>query len=102
MNWAQALPLILITLVAFGIAISSSMANAEAKGLPKKFAQLGNIKGMPIEDIVAAVGPANSISCRDDGMLYQWQKISPTGAAHYAVLVDADGKAVGYTHQHVS
>lgn len=65
------------------------------------FADLGDIQGMPIADIIAKVGQPNSISSVPDGTLYQWQAIIGASGYHYAILVDADEKAVGYTHQHV-
>ena len=96
---------VLIPLALLAVLLVAGVASAFSGGgnnLPAKFAELGNIRGKPIEDIVAAVGPANSISSAADGMLYQWQKFSAAGGAHYAILVDSEGKAIGYTHQHVS
>lgn len=63
------------------------------------FARLGNIQGMPIKQIVARVGAPTSISSTVDGQIYQ--RLSSVGgsASHYAILVDLEGKAVGFTHQ---
>ena len=71
--------------------------------MANKFVKLGNIQGMPIEKIVRRVGKPNSSSATVDGQLYQWIK---TGGLfvrgyHYAISVDADGNAIGFTHQFV-
>jgi hypothetical protein len=102
LEWTYLLPLIVIFLIAVVGAIAGGASNAEARALPSKFVALGDISGKPIEDIVKAVGPATSISAAANGMLYQWHKVSAAGGAHYAILVDTNGKAIGYTHQHVS
>lgn len=68
--------------------------------MSNKFVRLGNIRGKPISKIVKRVGPPTSISSMVDGQLYQWVKTSAFfGSYHYAIKVDADGNAVGYTHQ---
>jgi len=65
-----------------------------------KFVKLGNIRGVPISQIVAKVGRPNSISATADGQLYQWMKTSIFfGSYHYAISVDSAGNAIGYTHQ---
>lgn len=62
--------------------------------------RLGNIRGTPIAEIVKRVGPPTSISSTVNGQLYQWIKTSAFfGSYHYAISVDAEGKAIGYTHQ---
>jgi hypothetical protein len=66
------------------------------------FVALGDIRGKTLDDIVAAVGQPNSISAHPDGSLYQWLGVGGGSSYHYAILFDRDGKAVGYTHQHVS
>lgn len=68
--------------------------------LSQKFAALGNIRGMPIEDIKKRVGRPTSKSSTANGMLYQWMKFGIFGGYHYAISVDCDGKCIGYTHQH--
>lgn len=68
--------------------------------MANKFVKLGNIRGVPIEQIVKRVGPPNSISSTANGQLYQWIKTSAFfGSYHYAISVDPDGNAIGYTHQ---
>lgn len=70
-----------------------------------KFAALGNIAGVPIKKIVKQVGQPSSISSTGDGQLYQWIETSGfffVSSHHFAILVDEEEKAVGYTHQFVS
>lgn len=71
--------------------------------MANKFTKLGNIRGVPIKQIIRRVGKPNSISSTIDGELYQWIK---TGGIflrgyHYAISVDVEGKAIGFTHQFV-
>lgn len=64
------------------------------------FQALGDIGGMPIEKIIAAVGQPNSVSAAANGnQLYQWVQQVGANATHYAILVDTEGKAIGFTHQ---
>ena len=72
-----------------------------ARWMANKFVKLGNIVGMPIEQIVKRVGRPTSISANAHGRLYQWLRTSPFffGSYHYAIQVDIEGNAVGYTHQ---
>jgi hypothetical protein len=53
-----------------------------------------------MEQIVKGVGPPNSISAIANGQLYQWMKTSAFfGSYHYAISVDSEGNAIGFTHQ---
>jgi hypothetical protein len=77
----------------------SECTDVEA-GVANKFVKLGNIRGVPIAQIVNRVGPPTSISSTVNGQLYQWIKTSAFfGSYHYAITVNAEGNAVGYTHQ---
>lgn len=68
--------------------------------MARKFVKLGNIRGMPVEEIIRRVGQPTSISSTADGQLYQWMKTSAFfGSYHYAISVDAEGNAIGFTHQ---
>lgn len=68
--------------------------------MARKFVKLGNIRGMPITEIIRRVGQPSSISSTANGQLYQWIKTSAFfGSYHYAISVDADGNAIGFTHQ---
>lgn len=68
--------------------------------MANKFVKLGNIRGVPIDQIVRRVGAPSSISSIPDGQLYQWIKASAFfGSYHYAISVGADGNAIGFTHQ---
>ena len=69
--------------------------------MANKFVKLGNIRSRPIAEIVRKVGQPTSISAMADGQLYQWIKTGIFGSYHYAISVDADGNAIGYTHQFV-
>lgn len=67
-----------------------------------RFVKLGDIRGMPMKDIVAKVGRPNSISDHPSGgKLYQWISTSGRSGFHYAILSDGQGGAVKYTHQFV-
>ncbi len=94
----EILLIIIILLPLVGLAIGA-MAVSDKKSA---FVALGDIRGKPLEEIVAAVGQPNSISAHPDGSLYQWLNVTGGSSYHYAILFDRDGKAVGYTHQHVS
>jgi hypothetical protein len=67
-----------------------------------KFAKLGDIRGMNIDEIISKVGRPTAISGAENGTLYQWMKNDGANVAHYVILVDNDGRAVGYTHQFMS
>lgn len=68
--------------------------------MAQKFVKLGNIRGMPIDEIIRRVGRPNSISSTVDGQLYQWIKTRAFfGSYHYAISVDSEGNAIGFTHQ---
>lgn len=67
-----------------------------------KFAKMGNIRGMSIAEVKKRVGSPTSISSIADGSLLQWIKTGLFGGYHYAIKFDAEGKAVGFTHQQVS
>lgn len=89
--------LIAVPIIALiGGALSTGMkANA--------FTAMGNIQGKTLAEITSAVGQPNSISAAPDGgTLYQWMGVNGGSGYHYAILFDAEGKAVGFTHQHVS
>jgi hypothetical protein len=64
------------------------------------FVDLGDIRGKPEEEIIAAVGPPTSISATPEGKLLQWMLVGEVGGYHYAILFDLEGKAIGYTHQY--
>ena len=68
--------------------------------MANKFVKLGNITGVPISQIIAKVGQPTTISSTADGELYQWMKTSFFfGSYHYAISVDMNGDAIGFTHQ---
>lgn len=67
--------------------------------MSRKFVALGNIRGLPIETIIKRVGRPSSISATTDGQLYQWIKAGIFGGYHYAISVDHEGNAIGFTHQ---
>lgn len=68
--------------------------------MANKFVKLGDIRGWPIQNIIKKVGQPTSISSTGTGLLYQWMKTSIFfGSYHYAIAVDANGCATGYTHQ---
>lgn len=71
-------------------------------GKAGSFARLGEIPGKSIEDITNVVGQPTSVSAAaEGGQLLQWMGVNGGSGYHYAILFGADGKAVGYTHQHV-
>jgi hypothetical protein len=70
------------------------------RSMARKFVMLGNVRGMPIEEIIRRVGQPTSISATANGQLYQWIRTRAfLGSYHYAISVDQEGKAIGYTHQ---
>ena len=91
--------LILIVMLPVVGLVVGALATSATKN---SFVNLGDISGKPLDEIVAAVGPPNSISAHPDGSLYQWLGINGGSSYHYAILFDHEGKAIGYTHQHVS
>ena len=91
--------LVLIALLPlFGLTFSA-MAASNNKN---PFIALGNIRGKPLAEIVAAVGQPTSISAHPDGSLYQWLGVNGPSSYHYAILFDHEGRALGYAYQHVS
>ncbi|MEM0006970.1 MAG: hypothetical protein QXR89_01710 [Candidatus Bathyarchaeia archaeon] len=68
---------------------------APAISLQSKFKKLGVVKGKRKEEIIAVVGPPNSISMTPNGELLQW--ISP--GYHIALLFDSNGVCLGITHE---
>jgi len=73
------------------------------QNLRKKFVALGNMRGKTKEEIVALVGPPNSISAQVQGKsLLQWMQTSSTGAYHIGLLFDATGKVEKVTHEHAN
>lgn len=95
MEWGIIVVVVLVVMViapAIGGAFHTTMHS-------NKFAELGDISGRPIEEIIAAVGRPTSIDGAVDGVLYQWMNATGFNQSHYAILVDQEGKAVGYTHQ---
>ena len=66
------------------------------------FAKMGDIRGKSIEEIKKKVGSPTSVTNLSGGPLYQWIKTGLFGGYHYAIQFDANGAAVGFTHQHVS
>jgi hypothetical protein len=67
-----------------------------------KFAKMGDIRGMSVAEIKKKVGSPSSISNNSDGTLLQWIKTGIFGGYHFAIKFDREGKAVGFTHQHLS
>lgn len=74
---------------------------ARRGNVSQRLARLGNVRGRPRDEIVALLGPPNSISSTGDGgELLQWQKISAySGSWHYALIFDRHGICGGITHQ---
>jgi hypothetical protein len=85
-----ALPLIVLV----GGAMSTAMKTSD-------FANLGDISGKSLSEITQVVGQPNSVSSVPDGTLYQWIGVNGGSSYHYAILFGPDGRAIGYTHQHV-
>ena len=64
-----------------------------------RFQALGDISGMEIQSIIDRVGAPTAITAIEGGTLYQWVKNVGFNSSHYAIAVDADGKAIGFQHQ---
>lgn len=94
MDW-WIIALVVVALIALP-AIGGAFQTADRTN---SFADLGDISGMPIQQILDRVGDPTSISSVPDGQLYQWLQTAGASATHYAILVDTQGNAVGYTHQ---
>ena len=77
-------------------AIIHSSVRSAGNSLQSKFQKLGNLKGRPQSQIVAAVGPPNSISARaEGGQTLQWLK----PGYHIVLIFDADEICQGVTHE---
>ena len=75
--------------------IIQALVKAPGASLQSKFVGLGTLKGKTRNEIIAVVGPPNSISAAANGKtLYQWLA---TGY-HIALLFDGD-TCEGVTHQ---
>lgn len=89
----------LIALIIGPIIGGAFHSNAKAR----TFQSLGDISGKPIADIIGIVGEPNSISAAaENNTLYQWIDVVGSSSTHYAILVDDEGNALGFTHQHQS
>jgi len=63
-----------------------------------RFMSLGDMTGKTIEDIIAVAGHPSSVSNLNVGLkLLQWQE----PGCHLALLFDAKGNFIKFTHQHV-
>jgi hypothetical protein len=95
---------ILLILIPIGLtAIFAAGAGSQLHSIKQKFATLGTIAGRSKADIIAAVGPPNSVSGMAEGKtLLQWQHTSQAGAYHIALLFDAEDICEGVTHEYAS
>jgi hypothetical protein len=76
-------------------AVISALVRAPGNLLQKKFGSLGQLPGKTREEIIAVVGPPNSVSAAGDGKtLLQWM------APGYHVALLFEGEAcLGITHE---
>jgi hypothetical protein len=76
-------------------AVISAFVKAPGNLLQQKFGNLGQLPGKTKEEIIAVVGPPNSISAAGDGKsLLQW--ITP--GYHVALLFEGEA-CLGITHE---
>lgn len=77
-------------------AIIDASVKAPGNALRAKFAELGELKGKTRQQIIAAVGPPNSVSAGAEGrQVIQWIVTS----YHVALVFDADGVCEGVSHE---
>jgi len=77
-------------------ALISAGVRAPGQLLAQKFAALGTLKGRPMQEIVAAVGPPSAQSGAAGGkQVLQWMA---TGY-HIVLRFDAEGVCEGVTHE---
>jgi hypothetical protein len=77
-----------------------------SRQLAQRFANLGNMKGMTLEEVVAGVGIGpNSMSTIGPGqILYQWQTVganfwSLKGHGYHVAILFVDNKVEAVTHE---
>ena len=88
-NWI----ILAVVIVPLIWAVATAMTTA---GFQKKFADLGELRGLTKGEIFHAVGPPNSTSAVGDGQeLLQWQ----TTGYHIALLFK-EGICEGVSHEH--
>jgi hypothetical protein len=73
------------------------------RSIHDKFLRLGSLNGLTRAEVVAAIGPPNSITEAGAGKkLLQWTKNSSRGGFHVALLFGPDDVFERITHQHAS
>ncbi len=78
----------------YGIIRAIILAPGEV--LKQKFRDLGDLRGKSLEEIVAVVGTAQSLSGAADGRtIVQWM----SAGYHIALIFDADAKCEGVSHE---
>lgn len=88
----------LLGAILLGGVITAAKKSAQGAELQQKFVGLGNLVGKTKDEIIAAVGPPNSLSSMgDDSTLLQWQ----TQGYHIALLFRGE-LCEGVTHEHAS
>lgn len=67
------------------------------QSLAGKFRELGNMTGKTQAEIIASVGPPNSVSTLAGGQLLQWQ-----ATGYHIAIMFKDGIFAGITHEHAA
>lgn len=68
--------------------------------LKNKFGAMGVLSGRTKADIIAQVGPPNSVSAAEGGkMILQWIESAAAGAHHFELLFDANDTCEAVTHE---
>lgn len=65
------------------------------RSLATKFAELGDLRGKSLDEIVEVVGQPNGISAAESGTVVQWMLMG----YHIVLLFDNDGKCLGVSHE---
>lgn len=85
---------VIVSVVLFGV--TSALFRESGNPLQQKFESLGQLPGKTREEIIAVVGPPNSMSAAGDGKtLLQWM----TPDYHVALLFEGEA-CLDVTHEH--
>lgn len=71
------------------------LAKSPGRALATKFGELGDLRGVALEEIVKFVGPPNGFSAAESGRSVQWVRMG----YHITLVFGDDDKCLGVSHE---